>query len=48
MTHTELIIAESAARVRGDFKEAERLRALRWTRSMGAVVNTENTGVKPK
>ena len=43
MTHFELIIAESEARLRGDIAEAERLQALRWQRAMGSVVNSENT-----
>ncbi len=48
MTNNELILAEFAARQRGDIKEATRLQALRWSRAMGLVVNSENTKLAAK
>lgn len=44
----QIAAAESEALQRGDIKEAERLRLLRWQFAMGLIVNSENTGVKPK
>lgn len=43
MTNAELAIAEYKARLDGDEQEAARLQALRWTQSMGMIVNSENT-----
>ena len=43
VTHNELILEAYAARLRGEHKEAERLDAIRWTRAMGTIVNSENT-----
>jgi hypothetical protein len=47
MTHNEIILAEIAARQEGNMREADRLRALRWQRALGLIVNTENTGHAP-